>query len=65
MYVYTHIYIHTYIYIYISINGRSINCKYIIATNSFMCAITKFRLYSNTIWKKTVLCYTYMIDNKV
>ena len=31
---------------FISINGRRINCKYIIATNSFMCVITIFRQYS-------------------
>ena len=30
----------------ISLNGRRINYKYIIATNSFMCAITIFRLYN-------------------
>ena len=30
----------------ISINVRQINCKYIIATNSFRCAITIFRLYN-------------------
>ena len=35
-----------YIYIYISINGRRINCKYIIATNSFMYLMTIFRLYN-------------------
>ena len=34
------------LYIYISINGRRINYKYIIATNSFMCVITIFRLYN-------------------
>ena len=28
-----------------SINGRQINYKYIIATNSFMCVIAIFRLY--------------------
>ena len=28
---------------FISINGRRINYKYIIATNSFMCVITIFR----------------------
>ena len=32
-----------YIYIHISINGRQINYKYIVATNSFMCVITIFR----------------------
>ena len=31
---------------FISINGRRINYKYIIATNSFMCVITIFRLYN-------------------
>ena len=34
-----------YLYIYIYINSRQINYKYIIATNSFMCLITIFRLY--------------------
>ena len=29
---------------FISINGRQINYKYITVTNSFMCAITIFRL---------------------
>ena len=29
-----------------SINGRRVNYKYIIATNSFMCVITIFRLYN-------------------
>ena len=47
---------------FISINGRRINYKCIIATNSFMCAIT---IASYTIWKKTALCYTYMVVNKV
>ena len=32
--------------VYISINGRRINCKCIIATNSFMRVITIFRLYN-------------------
>ena len=36
----------TYIYIYVSINGRRINYKYIITTNSFMCVITIVRLYN-------------------
>ena len=31
---------------FISINGRRINYKYIITTNSFMCVITIFRLYN-------------------
>ena len=31
---------------FISINGRRINYKYIIATNSFMCVITIFRPYN-------------------
>ena len=31
---------------FISINGRQINYKYIIATNSFMGVITIFRLYN-------------------
>ena len=31
---------------FISTNGRQINCKYIIATNGFMCVITIFRLCS-------------------
>ena len=31
---------------FISINGRPINCKYIIATNTFMPVITIFRLYN-------------------
>ena len=31
---------------FISINGRRINYKYIIATYSFMCVITIFRLYN-------------------
>ena len=31
---------------FISINGRQINYKYIIATNSFICVITIFRLYN-------------------
>ena len=31
---------------FISINGRQINYKYIIATYSFMCVITIFRLYN-------------------
>ena len=31
---------------FISINGRRISYKYIIATNSFMCVITIFRLYN-------------------
>ena len=35
-----------YIYVYISINGRRINYKHILATNSFMCVITIFRLYN-------------------
>ena len=29
-----------------SINGRRVNYKYIIASNSFMCVITIFRLYN-------------------
>ena len=33
-------------YVYLSINGRRINYKYIIATNSFMCVIAIFRLYN-------------------
>ena len=46
----------------ISINGKRINYKCIIGTNSFMSVIH----YSNyTIWKKTVLCFTYLICNKV
>ena len=32
--------------VFISINGKRINYKYIIATNSFMCVITIFRLYN-------------------
>ena len=40
------IYIYIYIYIYISINSRRINYKCILATNSFMCVITIFRLYN-------------------
>ena len=43
--IYT-IYIYIYIYIYISINSRRINYKCILATNSFMCVITIFRLYN-------------------
>ena len=39
------------------INGRLINYKYIIATNSF--------LSQSSVWKRIVLCYTYMIVNKV
>ena len=31
---------------FISINGRRINYKYIIATNSFMCPVAIFRLYN-------------------
>ena len=31
---------------FISINGRRINYEYIMATNSFMCVITIFRLYN-------------------
>ena len=49
-YVYYVIYIYIiytiYIYIYISINSRRINYKCILATNSFMCVITIFRLYN-------------------
>ena len=40
-YIYT-----TYIYIYISINSRRINYKCVLATNSFLCVITIFRLYN-------------------
>ena len=43
--MYIYIYIYTYIYKYIN-NGRRINYKYIIATNSFMCVITIFRPYN-------------------
>ena len=42
----TYIYIYIYIYIYVSINGRRINYKYILTTNSFMCVITIVRLYN-------------------
>ena len=47
-YVYYVIYILyiQFIYIYISINSRRINYKCILATNSFMCVITIFRLYN-------------------
>ena len=31
---------------FISINRRRINCKYITATNSFICVMTIFRLYN-------------------
>ena len=31
---------------FISINGRRMNYKYIIVTNSFRCVITIFRLYN-------------------
>ena len=31
---------------FISINRRRINCRYIIATNSFICVKTIFRLYN-------------------
>ena len=44
-YIYN-LYIYIYIYIYISINSRRINYKCILATNSFMCVITIFRLYN-------------------
>ena len=37
---------HYYFRMFISINGRRINYKYIIATNSFMCVITIYRLYN-------------------
>ena len=43
--LYICIYIYIYIYISISLNGRRINYKCNIATNSFMCVITIFRLY--------------------
>ena len=36
----------TYIYIYVYIYSRRINYKCIIATNSFICVITIFRLYN-------------------
>ena len=49
MYIYI---IYIYIYIYISINGRRINYKCIIATNSFS-VLSQSSGY--TIWKKTVL----------
>ena len=37
---------HYYHRAFIPINGRRINYKYIIATNSFICVITVFRLYN-------------------
>ena len=46
LYIYIYIYTYIYIYIYISVNGRRMNYKCIIATNSFMCVITIFRLYN-------------------
>ena len=45
MYIYIYIIYQYIIYVYnISINGRRINYKCIIATNSFMCVITIFSL---------------------
>ena len=41
-----YIYIYIYICMYVSINGRQINYKYIIATNSFMYVTAIFRLYN-------------------
>ena len=43
-----------YCIVFTSINARRINYKYIIATNSFMCVITIFRLYN------IVAIYTHM-----
>ena len=50
IYIYIMLYIYIlyiqFIYIYISINSRRINYKCILATNSFVCVITIFRLYN-------------------
>ena len=44
---------------FISINGRRTNYKLLIVS----CVLSQSSCY--TIWNKTVLCYTYMIVNKV
>ena len=51
---------------FISINGRQITYKYIIATNSFMFHVLIVSQSSDyTMWKRIILCYTYMIVNKM
>ena len=47
---------------FISISGRRINYKYIIATNSFMCVITIFRLYNME--ENCLMLHLYIVNKK-